>query len=285
MPSLTLKTIRVTIALAAGGSFGEGNAVVIEGLPVTVKIAKPGGDDQNKCAITVAGLALDKMEKITSLAFRPLQTRNNKIKVEAGVRGAQLANVFSGEIVSAVPEFDTAGSATMKIEASAGWFPNQLPTGPTSVKAGARIADLMNQFAAEAGYTFKNEGVSGSVGNSVFRGSPLVKARALARQTGIELLIDDGKLVIIPKGQAIQGQIPLLNKESGLLGYPSFSKEGVNAKTIYDPRIELGGRVKIESVVPLASGIWKISKLEHGLTAYHSKSGEWETTFSAVWAG
>jgi hypothetical protein len=40
--------------------------------------------------------------------------------------------------------------------------------------------------------------------------------------------------------------------------------------------------VKIESIVPKASGYWKITKLTHSLSAYTSSS-EWVSSFDAIW--
>jgi hypothetical protein len=282
--SFTIKTLRATIALAKG-SFGEGNAVTIEGLPMAATVSKPGGADMNKMNLDIKGLGIEKMERLTTLAFRPLQSLNNRIKLEAGDLGGKLGLVFAGEMSAAVPKFETDGNVGLAIEALTGWFPNQIAASPISVKGETTIERLMGEFAAEAGYALKNEGVSGSVKNSIFRGSPILKARTLARQTGIELLIDDGRFVIMERGEAIKGKIPLISKESGLLGYPSFSNDGVDATCIYDGRLEIGGKVEIKSVVPKASGTWKISKLEHKLEAYVPGGGEWLTAFSAVWLG
>lgn len=281
--SFTVKTLRVTIVMAQGVFSDDNNAITIEGLPIVANVSKPGGADLGKMLIDIWGLKLDTMKKLTSLAFRKLQSLNNKIKLEAGDKGQELHLVFSGEITTAVPVFDTNGEARLQIEAAAGAFPNKIAAPPISVKGDTTIEKLMSGFAKEAGYTLKNEGVTGSVKNSIYKGSPILKARTLARQAGIELLIDDDKFVILPKGGAITGHIPLLNKDSGLLGYPSFTNDGVDCKTIYDHRLDLGGLVEIESVVPRATGIWKITKLDHMLCAYKAIEGDWLTAFSAVW--
>jgi hypothetical protein len=39
--------------------------------------------------------------------------------------------------------------------------------------------------------------------------------------------------------------------------------------------------VKIESIVPRASGYWKITRLSHALTAY--TNGEWTSSIDAIW--
>jgi hypothetical protein len=283
--SYTIKTLRVTCVMAEGQFQGGGSAITVEGLPVAAGISKPGGADLNKAQIDISGLKYDTLDKLTTLAFRPLQTLKNKVRLEAGNKGETPHTVFEGEMIAALPVFSDSGEATLKIEAAAGYFPTQMAAKPLSVQGETTIAELMDAFAKEAGYTLKNEGVTGSVKNSVYNSSPVLKARTLARQTGIELLIDDGKFIILPAGGAIKGKIPLLDLGSGLFGYPSFTKDGVDAKCQYDPRLELGGAVEIKSIVPRASGLWKIRKLEHKLEAYKSGSGAWLTAFSAVRGG
>lgn len=71
-----------------------------------------------------------------------------------------------------------------------------------------------------------------------------------------------------PRGDAV-----LLTANSGMIGYPSFTQDGITATCFYDPRLKLGGQVKIESIVPRATGYWKITKLSHDLAAY--TNGRW----------
>lgn len=281
--SFSIKTIRVTIHMASA-VFGNGNnTITIEGLPTTVSIDKPGGEDENKMICSVNGLKLEIMEPLTVLGFKPKTTFNNVITIEAGTKGETLATVFKGEISKAVPVFSDDGIATLEIEATTGNYPNKIPSPQTSAKGDATVEELMQQFASEAGYSFQNEGVTSRVKNALFKGSPIVKARSLARQAGIELLIDDQKFVILPLGGNRSGTIPKFSKESGLLGYPSFTDDGIDARVLFDTRLDIGGLVEIDSLVPKASGIWKITKLTHDLQAYQSTASSWESSFSTTW--
>lgn len=283
MGSFTKKTIRVTMRMAEA-VFGDGNnTAVIEGLPTKAQISKPGGQDMNKLSLSINNMAIDRMTSLTVLGFKPLKTYKNTVIVEAGTLGENLGTVFSGEISSAVPIFDNGGIVSFKVEAETGSYPNKLPDPPMSVQGTASVDELMRQFAGEAGYSYQNEGVSANVRNAVFKGSPIQKAHALARQAGIELLIDDSKFIIMNKGKSRQGGIPLIDKEHGLLGYPSFTNDGIDAKCIFDTRINIAGLVELQTIVPKASGIWKVNKLDHNLEAYFPSGGSWHTNFSGIW--
>ena len=128
---------------------------------------------------------------MTFLAFRPLQSFKNILTIEAGEKGARLSTVFKGEIASAFADFNAAPAPRFRIEAISGCYAAKMGAAPVSVNGTASAADLISQFAAQIGYAFRNEGVTASVRDAVFNGSPIEKARAVAEEVGAELLIDD----------------------------------------------------------------------------------------------
>lgn len=280
----SIKTVRLTIQLRKGEFDGGGNTVIIEGLPVSVTVTKQGGEAKNKASITVDNLKLETATQLTTLAFKRLETYNNVIQIDAGSKGAALSTIFIGEITSAVPIMGE-NKISLKIEALTGYYPALLPTAPTSVQGNTAVETLMKQFADEAGYGFENKGITASVANSVFVGSPIEKAKTLARQADIDLLIDDNKFTIQPFEAPKDGQIPLLSRNSGLLDYPSFSNEGINCKSIFNDQLKVGGYFKLESILPHASGEWQITKVEHKLEAYQTNGGAWESNVTGVLPG
>lgn len=280
----SVKTVRITIQLRKGEFDGGGNTVIIEGLPVSVTVTKQGGEAKNKASVTVDNLKLETATQLTTLAFKRLETYNNVIQIDAGSQGAELSTIFIGEITSAVPVMGD-NKLSLKIEALAGYYPALIPSTPTSVQENTTVEKLMKQFADEAGYSFENKGITASIANSVFVGSPVEKAKTLARQADVDLLIDDNKFTIQPFEAPKEGQIPLLSKGTGLIGYPSFSNEGINCKSVFNDKLKVGSYFKLESVLPHASGEWQITKVEHRLEAYTPNSGTWESDVTGVLPG
>ena len=280
----SVKTVRITIQLRKGEFDNGGNTVIIEGLPVSVTVTKQGGEAKNKASVTVDNLKLETATQLTTLAFKRLETYNNVIQIDAGSQGAELSTIFIGEITSAVPVMGD-NKLSLKIEALAGYYPALIPSTPTSVQENTTVEKLMKQFADEAGYSFENKGITASIANSVFVGSPVEKAKTLARQADVDLLIDDNKFTIQPFEAPKEGQIPLLSKGTGLIGYPSFSNEGINCKSVFNDKLKVGSYFKLESVLPHASGEWQITKVEHRLEAYTPNSGTWESEVTGVLPG
>ena len=210
----------------------------------------------------------------------PCEYRKNHILVEAGEKGETLSIVFKGDITSAAADFSTAPDVVMKFQAmTAGWSV-LIADSPTSVQGEATAESLISQFATQAGFSFINNGVTESVKNATFNGSPVQKAQQVADEVGCELLMDDETWTIQPWEKPI-GEAVLLKADSGLIGYPSFTQDGISATCFYNPKLRLGGQVKIESIVPRATGHWKITKLTHDLAAY--TTGRWVSRIDGMY--
>ena len=283
MGSFTNKTIQVVMAMAEGVFQNGANQITVEGLPTSVEIQKQGGDERPSCTVTIGNLNIDVVKQLTTLSFRPLQRFKNQITVNAGEVGKQLHTIFIGDFENAYGEFQNAPTMNLMVKAIAAQHGALMATPATSVDGTEQVAKLMEQWAVEAGCTLENKGVNASVKNVVYRGSPVDKAKTLARDVGIELIIDDGKFIITPNGQAVDGNAVLIDPKHGLLGYPAFSNDGIEFNMIFDPNVKIGGLVKIESVVPRASGIWKVTKITTKLEAYVPNGGSWSSSVSATW--
>ena len=283
MGSFTNKTIQVVMAMAEGVFQNGANQITVEGLPTTVDIQKQGGDERPSCTVTIGNLNIDVVKQLTTLSFRPLQRFKNQITVNAGEVGKQLQTIFIGDFENAYGEFQNAPTMNLMVKAIAAQHGALMATPATSVDGTEQVAKLMEQWAVEAGCTLENKGVNASVKNVVYRGSPVDKAKTLARDVGIDLIIDDGKFIITPNGQAVDGNAVLIDPKHGLLGYPAFSNDGIEFNMIFDPNVKIGGLVKIESVVPRTSGIWKVTKITTKLEAYVPNGGSWSSSVSATW--
>jgi len=275
-----IKTLKTTIILGEGEFEGGGNTKIIEGLATTVQVTKAGLPEKNSAEVRIQGLKLSDMEQLTFLSFLPGEYRKNHILIEAGDKGGELSVVFKGDITAASADFSTAPDVTMKFNAlTAGWSV-LIADSPTSVQGEATAESLIKQFAEQAGFNFVNNGVTESVKNATFNGSPVQKAQQVADEVGCELLMDDETWTIQPWDKP-RGDAVLLKAESGMIGYPSFTQDGISVECFYNPRLQLGGQIKIESIVPRASGYWKITKLSHDLAAY--TQGRWVSRIDGMY--
>ena len=284
--SYNIKTLRAEIQLGTGNFQGTSkNTYTIEGLAMSAKIEKVGLPDLNKCTLSITGMKYDVMEQLTVLGFRKLTSAKNLLTLYGGTQGETLPVLFSGDITKAVADFKNAPDVVFQINATTGAYSVKKAAPPLSIQGDAAAADLAQRWAAEMGYSFKNAGVVTRVANCVFNGSPMQKLRMLAEQYHIDTIIDDGEVIIQPRGNVRKtGTIPYLTEQSGLAGYPAFTDKGIQLVALYNPDFKRGGLIRVKSIVPRASGEWKIVKLTHSVSAY-SKNAKWFSEIEATWKG
>jgi hypothetical protein len=284
MPSFDVKAIEVSIVLAEG-DFGGGNTLTLTGgtggMTLNVTVDKPGQPDQNKAEVNVKGLTYEHMAQLTTLGFRSGEMQKNMITIRAGTEGV-LSTVYEGEITEAWADFNPVPDPEMKIKAESGSYPQLTPEDPVSVDGDAPVASLMEAEAKAMGYAFVNQGVTASVRNAVFTGSPVEKLRRMAAQVGAELVIDDRTVYLLPgDGTAREGNAVSLKADTGLIGHPTFSADGIECVCLFNPDVQQAGLIEVESIVPKASGTWKVTKLTHNV----SSTDQWTTEIKAEYVG
>lgn len=277
--SYTEKQIVISITI-------EGQTYSFPGFACAVHIKRQGAPELPTLTAQIWGLSEDRLAQLTMLSFNALSLKPNRIRVQAGDAG-QMSDVFYGEITNSVPDFNASPSPVLNIEAITASFAKLEPSAPVSVSGSQTAASLCEQFAKEAGLTFKNEGVTASVQNCTINGDPISKLEWVAQSVGADLVFDDTEVSLIP-ANGTRGQtasVTVISPETGEVGYPSFDNMGIRLKTFFRPDLLIGGTCQVSSRLPRASGVWKIYSIEHDLTANHPSGGAWFTNIAATWLG
>ena len=275
----TQKDIAVTVAMD-----GQ-EAITFKDFAVSVSIDKSGCPAYPKASVVLKGLSLNTMERLTHLGFKSFSLKRNKINISAGEKGKTLSVVFKGEIVNAWADFNAAPSPVFKIEANCGLFPALIPQPPISVNGNQTVTGLIDQITKEIGYTLENNDLTASIKDCIIDGDPVTKMRRIADAVGVDLIFDDEKVVLIKNHgtRKTQGSVPLINATNGMIGYPTFTNNGINVSTFFRPDLRIGANFKLETIVPRASGTWKITGLRHELCANDPGSQSWKTNITAIY--
>lgn len=269
--------MRIVLTLAAGSFPAGGNQYTIDDLAMTASIEKMPMPDFGKCQVEIIGLPLEVMEQLSTLAFKPFWRTRNYINIYAENSAGDLTQVFAGSIATAGADFNSAPDVKFKIEGQIGFFGRIQAQGQTAIHGEQPAADFIGAQMTDAGFTFQNEGVSASLGASVFSGSSIQQAQKATEQIGAELILDDNEAVLLPTGATRKGDVIELTAETGLIGYPVISQSGVELKTIFNPDLRFAGAVTVKTTVPKASGTWRIVKLSHRISANVPNNGVWES--------
>lgn len=281
MPTSTYskKSLKVIITLKKGGA---NNQYVFENCAIHARIEKTGGSEFAKASVDIFGLTIETMGKLTTLSFNPFKNDWNYIEILAGEQGTTLQSIFKGEITLAYADLNNG--KVLKIQAHTGAYPVLMPDPPRSVVGEQSASSLIESLAKQANFSFSNEGVTAVVNDMTLSGDPVTKMRSIATQVGAELLIDDDTVVLLPSGGARkpQGGIPVVSVDTGMIGYPTFTNTGLNVSTFFRPDLRLAAMVRVESIIPGATGNWRIVRLSHDLSVNNPGGAAWRTDFEAM---
>lgn len=281
--SFLRRQLRVQITLYKGEFADGSNTKIIENLATTCSIQKLAYPEGGKASVEIIGLPLADMEALTTLSFKPMYVKRNYINIFAGDELHGLNQVFAGTITKAGADFNSSPEVKFKMEAAIGFYGRMTAQGPNVVSGSQSAASFIEGQCKKAGFKFTNQDVSAQIKDCVFQGSPIQQAQQCANQIGAELILDDGEAVLMKTGDGRKGNAILLNKDSGLLGYPTISQNGVEVKAIFNPDFKFAGLFKLETIVPKASGTWRITKLTHKLAANSPSDGSWESSITGFY--
>lgn len=278
--TLVQRQISLQFTLSSGDgqqkTFAESgtDTVKLDGLRVSARIVKAGGLSMGSLNARIYGMTLSLMNQLSTLGIRFNTVPRNAITVSAGDVLSGMTTVFVGSVQNGWADFGSAPEVPFVIEGKVGLPDNIQSAKSTSYNGPVAIASAMASLANQMSLHFENSGVTGNVDSPYLWGSLRNQAQQLADAAGISWTIDNGTLAIWPKGGKRNGQIPLLSPQTGMIGYPSYTEQGVLVRSIYNPSIGIGQQVKVQSSLGPASATWTVYNLEYELDAF-MPHGQW----------
>jgi hypothetical protein len=282
--SFTKRHIDLQFQLGQGSFSGTGqNTVDVTGLRCSATISKAGGWTNSTLELRIWGLSLSVMNDLSTLG-KPLPAiRNNVVTVKPTSDDAGSTVAFIGIIQQAWADMQAMPESVFVVQATAGYFEQLRPLAPTSVNGPADVALLMSGLANQMGMNFTNSGVDAQISYPYLSGTGVQQARQLMDKARINMIIDDNTLAIWTKdGSRDPASDPILvSAETGLVGYPSWTAQGLMVKTLYNPSIAYGAAIKIESDIKPANGVWSPFKIDHELES-EVPDGRWFSMIEAA---
>ena len=279
MPSFdNKKQLRFVITLGTG-KFGSSSndTITLQGFRATADIDKAGGMMMGTLRAKIYGVKQADMNSVTTLQWKPGSRIANTVEVYA-IDGSAETLVFAGNIVNAWGDYQNMPDVFLHIQAASAAAAALRPVQPRSFKGGVDVASVMAQIAHSMSFAFENNGVNVKLVDVYLPNTDLEQARDLAKAAGIGLWIDDKVLAITQTPTTPRGTlIPLISPASGMVGYPTFDGYGVNARLLFNPAVQFGGRVKVESDVLRACGEWVVACIGHHLES-EKAGGAWFST-------
>lgn len=243
--------------------------VRIEGLRISFTVEKTASATPNSLEVKITNPSND-----TTAA---LLTRDYTLLLEAGYKdNAEL--LYAGDILVARDTWQapdrvvtlTCGDGAKAIRSATIFASFRGGTGARQIFA--RLADALGvPLGSVAGV----DDVQVLTGFSA-AGSTRAALDTLARRLHLSWSVQDGELVVRKADEPERGEIILLDEQSGLVGSPERDDKGVRFKSLLQPRIRPGRRVRVASRA--LRGDFLVEKVTH---TGDTHSDDWSTDVEA----
>lgn len=276
---------RIYIATDAGA------ALDISELRITFEVKKAMAYAPNQAKATIYNLAPETQNTIIST--------NNQLIIEAGYEGDQYGVIFQGNILRTWSQRSDGTDYTLGLLGLDG--ANFLGYGIVSgsYAAGATPRQIIQDSATKVSVPTQLGQLPAQMSDTKLPRGKVMFGRAsdyyrqIAKGEGAMMYIEDGVVNLIKAEDVPPGEVIELSPASGLIGTPTQTQTGISGKCLLNPRLKLGGLVKISSQyinqaegslgsyqVPLASnGQYRIIKLTH---SGDTRGNTWYSEFEAI---
>ena len=206
-----------------------------------------------------------------------------EIRLEAGYENERYDLIYRGRVMISKPQ-KTRTDVIMHIEAISGLSILDSMLHLT-VKEGETLQDVSGHIIKEIpgvqqgeislpDYTFTKP-VS-LIGNGL---------ALLKKYTKDNVFVDLDTIVIIDKDEVIEGDVRVIDDETGLLGVPERERTSITVKCVFEPRIKVGQGLEIKSkIADEFNGQYKVWGVSHSGIIGGTQGGECITTIQ-LWTG
>jgi|WetSurMetagenome_2_1015567.scaffolds.fasta_scaffold02788_6 hypothetical protein len=301
--SFVQRLISISVQLASNtqtnqpNSFSESgtDTVTLTGSRASVRISNSGAPADGRAQVKIWGMTPSLMNQLATLGLVFNIVPKNTLTISAGDSVSGMSAVFSGTIYAAYGDYSAQPDVPFIFECLSGVANATAPAISSSFAGTTDVATIMSGIARQMNVGFENNNVSVQIANPYLSGSLKTQADKIAEHAGIEYGIFNGNLLAIwPKGgNRKTPNIPVISAETGMVGYPAFTQQGIIVKTIFNTQISFGSLITVQS--SLLSGIassqsqqgssvfptqWAVNKLDLSLDSMFPK-GDWLSTIFA----
>lgn len=101
----------------------------------------------------------------------------------------------------------------------------------------------------------------------------------VARNNGADWSIQDGSLVFLPKDKVLSDDAVLISQDTGMINAPEQTDDGLEITCLLNPALQIGGLIKLESIIEYFNGEYKVVKLAH---SGDGMGGDWHSKMTVV---
>ena len=235
-------------------------------LSISVQGTKFAWPNQGECTVQVTNLTKEVRDFLLTEGspFRNQNRNRREIRVEAGRVSTGLSLLYIGGIfrtsVTQPPD------QTMTIQCLTKQFEKgQIVT--RNFAGNVPLSQIAEQVARDIRASLDFQATDRMIANYSFSGSATKQVAKLQQIMGVTVMVDDQVLVIVDGERSRSRQARILTPDTGLVGIPQPTEQGIKVTMLYDQQTVNGGLIDLRSVrYDTYNGIYKIYKLNYHIT-------------------
>ncbi|PHS61062.1 MAG: hypothetical protein COB09_19125 [Thalassobium sp.] len=259
----------------------DGQPEIVVTLPLTIRfsIRRDTLASLNNMSLDIYNLGDVNRDRIFQDRFT---VRDRTVRIEGGYDSLSL--MFDGFIFEANSSREGSDIIT-RIEAKSGSFDVSTSKIYTTIDAGQTIGDVVNFLIQQ--FPSLKVGAIGKYTDVLTR--PVVFNGAtfneLKKYGGNGVFVDNNRVYVLKDNEVIEGNIPALNIESGLLETPRRDDGFLTVTTLFEPRVTVGQIVALESeILPIYNSQYKVVGVNHQGVISDAVGGDCRSIFN-LWVG
>jgi small ligand-binding sensory domain FIST len=245
----------------------NGQIKTYEGLAIVASGTKYANPLQNEAEISISNLDRTTQDYILTQTSPYTKNRTPKlVTLEAGRQSYGTAKIYVGNIVSSTVSQPPDVKITLKCLTGNFIKGNILSR---SFPGQVSFKQVSQQLAQDLGYLLKFQTNDKTLGSYAYNGAAAkqVNNLSLLGGNGLNVFVDDNVLIIKDAYIPLNNTLKILSAETGMIGIPEFTEQGIRVKFLVDNRTTLGGGLRIISKnYPAANGDYAIYKLGFSIT-------------------
>ena len=178
-----------------------------------------------------------------------------KVTLQAGYENGNVGIIFEGTIIQTKIGAESAIDSYVDIMASdLDLFYNQTVVNKTLAAGSSKKdqVDAIFQAASAQGAAPGNIPDSLGTGGTLPRGKVLFgmgrdQMQTVADSAGMSWSIQDGKINLIPVNGYLPGEAVVINSQTGMVGIPEATNQGIEVTCLLNAKIKTGTRVKLNN--------------------------------------
>jgi hypothetical protein len=258
MPELDPRLLRIGVEV-------DGKIKLYDDLQIAVTGTKYANANQNECEVKITNIAKSTHDYLLSETSPfNLNRTPKKLLVYAGRISTGEAIVYEGDITNAVGSQPPDISVTLK--AQTGNFQKGKIVGKNAA-ANSKLSSIAQGVAADLGLRLNFQATDKSIANYSHSGAALKQVDKLGTTGLVNAYINNGELVVKDLHVALKNRSRTLNIDTGMIGIPEFTEQGIKVKMLFDNQTDIGYGLIIKSIMnPAADGDYVVYKMSFELT-------------------